>query len=510
MCKKSIHLLGTFILCLCCSSPLVMATQTKSEETTRSEQAIVSTSTVDDHVFLYVRSPKETMDEMSYQIGTSLCKDITSEPVTKLDVAMKTLVLVDNSFSISKESRHKIKELLLEFIAEKKDNELVRIATFEKQVSYLTDYISDYTKLKQAVQSITYQDQETYLTDVLYTVLEKDFATEDDIYDRIIIFSDGVDNKAVGYTKEELYNKVTEKAIPIYTFGSSTGNNNELLKNMFALSRLTQATYHTMGELQDVSMAVQEMAVDRSIIRLKVIPPAELLDGSIKNSKLVYKQDGKEYALTIDVKMPFKVKEEKPVVVEKVQVEPTDEVVEAEPEKPGINKIYIIAIAGAVIGLVAIGGIGFVVLKKKKHQASFETLQGDVVLEEEEDEIEEPTEMAGDEHEEMTCRIWNEPIRKTLILTDMKQPAKSFQVPLVDSVVIGRSTKNANLVIDYDKSISAKHCEIEARQDNRIVVTDLNSSNGTYINGNRVLTETEISSGVIIKLGRVEFKLEVR
>lgn len=508
MCKKSIRLLGTFILCLCCSSPLVMATQTKSEEATTGEQAIVSTSTVDDQVFLYVRSPKETMDEMSYQIGTSLCEDITSEPINKLDVAMKTLVLVDNSFSISKESRHKIKELLLEFIAEKKDNELVRIATFEKQVNYLTDYMSDYTKLKQAVQSITYQDQETYLTDVLYTVLEEDFATEDDIYDRIIIFSDGVDNKAVGYTKEELYDKVTEKAIPIYTFGSSTGKNNELLKNMFALSRLSQATYHTMGELQDVSMAVQEMAVDRNIIRLQVMPPAELLDGSIKNSKLIYKQDGKEYALTTDVKMPFKVKEEAPVV-EVVQKESIDEEVEQEPQKTGINPMYII-IGGVVVGLLAIGGISFVVLKKKKHQASFETLQGDVVLEEEEDEIEEPTEMAGDEHEEMTCRIWNEPIRKTLILTDMKQPAKSFQVPLVDSVVIGRSTKNANLVIDYDKSISAKHCEIEARQDNRIVVTDLDSSNGTYINGNRVLTETEISSGVIIKLGRVEFKLEVR
>ena len=150
---------------------------------------------------------------------------------------MKTLILVDHSLSIPKADRSKTKEMLVDLIAEKKDNELVRIATFDQGVHYLTEYITDYTELKKAVQSIEYKDQETYLTDVLYEVLEKDFLASEDIYNRIIIISDGVDNKALGYTKEELYTKVKERAIPVYTIGCSDGKNEEQLKNMFAISR---------------------------------------------------------------------------------------------------------------------------------------------------------------------------------------------------------------------------------------------------------------------------------
>ena len=163
--KKYIYLLLAVMLFMGCGQTVVMGTGIKDGKT--NEAAIVSTSTVEDSIFLFVKSPAGKMEQVTYQLGVNLCDHIKPSAISQLDVAMKTLVLVDNSFSISKDDRQKTKDMLVEFIAEKKDNELVRIATFDKEIHYLTDYISDYIELKKTIQSITYKDQETYLTDVL-------------------------------------------------------------------------------------------------------------------------------------------------------------------------------------------------------------------------------------------------------------------------------------------------------------------------------------------------------
>ena len=507
MFRKKLYLLVMCVLVTSANSQLIKASAVQNQEAVKEECSIVSTSTVDDQIYLFVKSPKAEMEKVNYQIGTSLCDKTKVEPINELNPAMKTLVLVDNSFSISQANRSKIKSMLLELISEKKDNELVRIATFNDQVQYLTDYISDYTELKKVIQCLQYKDQETYLTDVLYSILDTDFKEEQESYNRIIIISDGVDNKALGYTKDELYTKVQEKSIPIYTFGCSDGHNNEQLKNLFAISRFSKATYFEMNQIKDTAVPVAEMAKDRQIIRLCVTPQADLMDGSTKNSKLTFTVDGKEYALTEDVLMPFKVKvEEKNTEVTQPKEEAEEE--KAEPVKENHQYIYIIVIGGvAIVGII--GTVIFMLLRKRKNQRAFEAVSNEAVPEYEEDDFEEPTEIAVQD-EEKTCRIWNEPMRKTLILTDLNAPAKTFQVPLIDSVIIGRSSKNANLVIDYDRSISAKHCEIQVRPGNKMYMIDLGSSNGTFVNGNRVLTEVEIASGMIIKLGRIEFKLEVR
>lgn len=507
------YLLLAVVLFIGCGQAVVMGTEIQEAKT--NEMAIVATSTVEDDIFLFVKSPTGKIDKATYQVGVNLCNNIKSEVISQLDVAMKTLVLVDNSFSISKDDRQKTKEMLVELMAEKKDNELVRIATFDKKVNYLTEYITDYTELKKSVQSIEYKDQETYLTDVLYELLENDFAIPEKVYNRIIIISDGVDNKTLGYTKEELYPKVKEKAIPIYTFGCSNGKNEEQLKNMFALSRTSNAKNYLMDDVKNLEILVQDIAKDRNIVRLQVNLEADLLDGSIKNSKLTFEEAGEEYSLTTDVLMPFKVKE-----VEQVVTKPTKEpemvVIPKEEGKTETTnnlskmKLYLIYMAIGIAVIIVIVVIIIILLKKKKSRNSFETISNNVVASYEEDEMEEPTEMAGDDNEEGTCRIWDEPRRKTLILTDIKSPSKTFQVPIAQSVIIGRSSKHSNLVIDYDKSVSGKHCEIEIREGNKLFIVDLESSNGTYVNGNRVLTETEISSGVVIKLGRLELKLEIR
>ena len=109
-----------------------------------------------------------------------------------------------------------------------------------------------------------------------------------------------------------------------------------------------------------------------------------------------------------------------------------------------------------------------------------------------------------------THRIWTGETRThTLYLTDVKNPGQTFQAPMKDSVIIGRNAKEADIVLDYDRSVSGRHCRIRER-DGKFYVEDLQSSNGSLLNGIRLLEEMEIYSGSILTLGRVEMKVQIR
>lgn len=108
-----------------------------------------------------------------------------------------------------------------------------------------------------------------------------------------------------------------------------------------------------------------------------------------------------------------------------------------------------------------------------------------------------------------TVMLWNQSTTYQVILTDINSPAKSFRVPLNQAIVIGRKADICDIAIDYEKSISSKHCEISV-SGGKFYVTDLQSSNGTFLNGSMVLTKTEIFSGNTLKLGRLELRFEVR
>lgn len=56
-------------------------------------------------------------------------------------------------------------------------------------------------------------------------------------------------------------------------------------------------------------------------------------------------------------------------------------------------------------------------------------------------------------------------------------------------------------------SVSRRHCEIDA-EDGEIVIRDLGSSNGTYVNGDRV-QEASLSPGDLIGVGPVVFVVRV-
>ena len=75
----------------------------------------------------------------------------------------------------------------------------------------------------------------------------------------------------------------------------------------------------------------------------------------------------------------------------------------------------------------------------------------------------------------------------------------------VDKTTIGRVEDNSFPIVEG--SISSHHCEILLRG-NEVVVKDLNSTNGTFINGQQITGEAVLKPGQILRLGQIEMRLE--
>lgn len=74
----------------------------------------------------------------------------------------------------------------------------------------------------------------------------------------------------------------------------------------------------------------------------------------------------------------------------------------------------------------------------------------------------------------------------------------------VDKTTIGRVEDNTFQIAE--PSVSSHHCEILLKGTD-VVVRDLNSTNGTFINGEKV-SESALKPGQVLRLGQIEMRLE--
>ena len=91
---------------------------------------------------------------------------------------------------------------------------------------------------------------------------------------------------------------------------------------------------------------------------------------------------------------------------------------------------------------------------------------------------------------------------KLVVLT---QSMAGRSVDLGERTTIGRVEDNTFQIAE--PSVSSRHCEI-LLQGSEVLVKDLNSTNGTFINGEKI-TERVLKPGQTLRLGNVELKLDM-
>jgi len=81
------------------------------------------------------------------------------------------------------------------------------------------------------------------------------------------------------------------------------------------------------------------------------------------------------------------------------------------------------------------------------------------------------------------------------------EPEKTFRILPGVARTIGRST-GADFILDA-ALVSRVHCQLVALGDGALELRDLESTNGTYVNGNRV-EKARLAPGDKVQVGRVE------
>ena len=464
-----------------------------------------------------------------------------------------TWILVDNSLSIKSDDREKTKQLLKSLTSGMLKNESISLCTISEHLNPLLKHCTDQNVINSEIDSLSYDNQETYLTDVLSELLNLLETEHNSGYVRIFVISDGVDNNAQGITRAELNAQLNRISLPIYTVGCR-GNAQEL-KELYALSRTTNARNWSFAEIDEVSAIAATVQQEELPVYGIVTIPENMQDGSIKGVQLTF-EDGT--VLDTQVNMPFGETISQPEPAEDVA---SESIIEQDPEpeeEPVVSELqsedlesqkttpkklsfFPVIIFGLV--LLCAGGVLLWIKSRKRTTPELDNaVDENQILNQMPQQAEaqwmpqpppSPWLGAQDSGEEygdgtvvMGAENWEETVvdgigRQHVILSlqDLQFPSAHFELILphtislagetgvADMIRIGRAPEN-DIVINYNKTVSAYHCKITVSGP-KIFVCDLGSKNGTTVNGVTAQKGYDIpaSNGCIIQLGDVSLRL---
>ena len=93
-----------------------------------------------------------------------------------------------------------------------------------------------------------------------------------------------------------------------------------------------------------------------------------------------------------------------------------------------------------------------------------------------------------------------------LIFTDQEHAGRVYPLVL-EKTTVGRGDQNTLIIAD--SSLSAAHCEILVNG-SEVIVHDLGSRNGTYVNGAKLVNQqSQLKSGQTVRFGAVAARLEL-
>lgn len=110
-----------------------------------------------------------------------------------------------------------------------------------------------------------------------------------------------------------------------------------------------------------------------------------------------------------------------------------------------------------------------------------------------------------------------QPLRTSVALQVQKPPALATRIMLaisgretikqkIDARLIFGKSKSCTVVIENDNEVSGKHAEIRY-QSGVPVLSDTGSTNGTFLNGVRIMRPEPLNDGDCVTLGRTEIRI---
>jgi VWFA-related protein len=412
-----------------------------------------------------------TLDQQNLKVASVTSFDKSGEGVAYA-------FLVDVSKSIQSAQFNEMRTEIDAWINGLTANDRMAIFTFGDQDKELVDFTSDKTSLVAALQKVSPTDNQTKLYLALRNAIDLWQRVDPSLPSRrvIVILSDGKDEGS-GFTADDVGRMVQQSPFPIYAIGFSRLPLAERITYLQALNRIASLSgglYIAGSSLPEAYTEVRDAIRRVFIVQLackscRVSTQSQPLQMTLKSGTAV-RTDRLAVSLTIS---PSQEQEESLWKWIKEHI--------------SLKIAIYLAVGVSVVVVVPV----VIVVKNKERK-----LPPPVVLP--------PTQPPV--VSVFTNSVPSQHARKIqLTVVTGNERGRVDHVQLSTRAVIGRD-KQCDVSYPDDSEMSAKHYELTLAGE-YVEVQDLGSTNGTLLNGARLVTRQRVEDGSWVRAGRTEVRI---
>lgn len=453
------------------------------------------------------------------------------------EVSLPTTVycVVDTSSAIPQAARQKILDILNALNASMHEQDIMVLLTVGGELIE-SEPLTTAEQRRSAISDITWENASTNLYQAVSTALDslktKNAYTSNKC---LLVLSDGVDDGKTSVTEDAVLTKIEDTTLPVFGVGVLQSYPQDYSRNKTkTLERMADASvggafYETSATGQSASDIAANVWSSMQNASVVVVDLAELDRSSLGDSMLLtvsYTTTDNTYEDSITV-LTKDLPEESTGNTEPsdASIPATTIVTEPEPEPgPDIPLGLIIGIGAAVIAVAA--AVIVVVVRKKKSAEigtvddSRETTMADLNMGTFADDGGITT--VGDSGLENIpdsglLADWRktEPTTPCLQLCfttiGHRDQVFRFTIPADKSTVLGRDNR-ADVIVavngQTDPKLSGRHCALYWTS-GKLYVSDQNSTNGTAVNGSKLVpgTQQKLEQNDLLRIGGREFRV---
>ena len=433
-------------------------------------------------------------EQLLATVGSDPAEIKAIKPYSEVNTGTAFIFLVDISKSLKPQSFSQLQAALKTWIEGMHEQDRAAFISFGSQVKLLQDFSADKNALKQRVDKLAPSDMDTFLYQGLVQAFELGRRQDADLPKRrvIVVLTDGIDDAAGGVTKEEVLLQMAENRIPIYAIGFAmpplTQDKENGLKELGVLARTSGGHFLKADSMPlPEAYALQNQRIANSY-EVQLICNACKAEGQLSRLNVTFNAKDRTLTDGLDLRLlpPNK----------QTDIDAAGKINNGQNKSPEKFN-YLPWAALAIVLLLAL--LVLLRLMRRRKLAREKAIEEAAVAASAESES----------HENADIDVKQEapqPTKYSLSLTVVtgSEPGKKFKLGFNDSAVIGRAA-DCDLTID-DKEVSSRHAEIKFDK-SILAIKDLNSMNGTLINGVPIHTLHYLQDGDQILIGRTELRL---
>ena len=481
------------------------------------------------HLYFDVAEDQLGAGPVSERLSVQLAGDVLEleqvGPFAESEESTWYAFLVDVSKSISPAVMGEIRHALNRWIDDLDPGDIVSLSAFGDEVEALADLESDVEMLTAAVTRLRPTGDRTRLHDALGQMLRSLKRYREDLPRRrvIVLLSDGKDEGSA-LTIDDILTRAERDPVPIYTLGFSNLLEPERSQQLKTLARLSTNTGGIFREVDGDAVGESYDAVRQAIGGAWY---AQLrCPNCVSDNNLSVVQARFEAADGTQVRdeMPLRRIRLSP------ELAPPPTETQAPMESLPVSRPVAIGIGALIAGLVA---LAIVLLVRRSRHRRAETAAGedahddasaaqgsipaaDADADADADAAIQPwgEEPPAEEADDVASRSKFTPrpakldppfINMRFTILAGARSGQDCELQLVDRARIGREP-DCEVVLEEDESISSAHIEL-SRSGDGVVARDLESTNGTLLNGNPLLGRRRIEAGDRLTLGETTLRV---